>query len=164
MSDSLPDQSEQKPQSRRLSGFASAEYWTPERRAAQKERVARMRQEGRFGGKQPGAGRPRKKTVAEYVAEEAAKKGDVVWRELFQMLQHKSPQIKLGAIDRINKMEQDVQKNMRDDEKEIAKLGSKELYDALLSELSSYGKAIDIPDEDVEELDSEILGEIEEAA
>jgi hypothetical protein len=164
MTDLPPENLEPKPQSRRMSGFASAEYWTPERRQAQRERVKRMHEEGRFGGKQLGAGRPRKKTVAEYVAEEFAKKGELVYRELLSMLQHKSPQVKLGAIDRINKMEADVQKNMRDDEKEIAKLGSKELYDALMNELSAYGATIDIPDEDIEDLDEEILGEIEEAA
>jgi len=139
--------------SRPRSGFASQEYWTPLRRKEKSEWAKRENEKGNFGGKQPGAGRPRKKTVAEYVAEEAAKHGDVVWRELFSMLKHKSPGVKLGAIDRINKMEADVQKNMRDDEKMVASLGGKDLKDALLEELAGFGADITLDDSDVQDAD-----------
>jgi hypothetical protein len=143
---------------RARSGFADPKYWDTlgpkglTRREEKRAWAKKAHEDGRFGGRQPGSGRPRNKTVAEYVAEEAAKKGDVVWRELLSMLQHKSPSVKLGAIDRINKMESDVQKNMRDDEKEIAKLGGKELQDMLLRELTGLGADIDLSDSDVEEI------------
>jgi len=125
------------PPSRRLSGFASQEYWTPERKQAQKELAKKMHDEGRFGGRQPGAGRPRKKTIAETVVEKA--EPEVIARELNAMVKHKAPSVKLGAIDRIKAFEDSYQKNMRDDEKEILKLSGKALDQAFAETLAELG-------------------------
>lgn len=132
---------------------AIQEYWTPERRQAKREEAKRLIAEGKFGGRQPGAGRPRIKTVSEVIAEEAQKDGKKIYRELQQMvLNNKSHGIKLGAIDRILKAEQDVLKNMRDDERDIASLGGKDLQNALFEELVALGADIDLSDEDIEEI------------
>lgn len=154
----------QQPTPRRGSGFAREGFWDePDpkepsltRREAKRLWAKDAHEKGVFGGRQPGAGRPRNKTVAEYVAEEAAKKGDIVWRELYQMLQHKSPSIKLGAIDRIKGFEDSAQKNMRDDEKEIAKLGDEQVRKALLEELVGMGADVELDPSDVEEIEDEI--------
>lgn len=140
---------------RTLSGFASKEHWSPERRRAQSEWAKKAHEEGRFGGKQPGAGRPKNKTVAEVIAEKAQNDGDMIYRELKAMVLNKSASVKLGAIDRILAAEQTVQKNMRDDEKEILKLSGKQLDSAINDALELLGANlpdVDLSPDDYEEL------------
>jgi|ERR1019366_1522138 hypothetical protein len=146
---------------RRLSGFADPRYWDeigPEGLTRREEKsiwAKQMNKDGRLGGRQPGAGRPRKVSVAQVVTEKASEKADQIARELISMAtQHKSPSVKLGAIDRINKFEQDLEKNMRDDEKELRKLSGKSLDAALAEVLAEHGVGYDydLPPEDVEDV------------
>ena len=139
---------------RRLSGFADPSYWTQERREAQRQLAKKLYQEGRLGGKQPGAGRPRKQSVSEVVSEAASKNADLIARELISMVKHPAPSIKLGAIDRIEKLDQNYQKNMRDDEKEILKLSGKSLDDEVSRVLAEHGISYDyeLNPDDVEEV------------
>lgn len=142
--------------SRRLSGFASKEYWTPERREAQKQLARKLYEEGRLGGRQPGAGRPKTKTVSEVVSEKAQDKGEQIARKLLDIaLTNKAPSLNLSAIDRLIAYEQNYQKNMRDDEKEILKLSGKSLDDELARVLSEHGISYDyeLSPDDVEEIE-----------
>lgn len=142
--------------SRRRSGFASPDYWTPERREEKRQWAKQMVAEGRIGGRQPGAGRPRKQSVAEVVAEKSAEKGDKIASKLLDLaLNHKAPSVNLGAIDRLNKYEQDYEKNMRDDEKELRKLSGKSLDEALKDVLAEHGIGYDyeLSPEDIEDDD-----------
>ena len=142
------------PSTRRRSGFASPDYWTDERRKEKSEWAKQMVAEGRIGGARPGAGRPKKnKTVAEVVSETAQQKSDMIARKLMEMVNHKSPSVSLGAIDRIHTMEQAVQKNMRDDEKELLKLSGKSLDQKLQEVLEEHGVSYDydLPTDQVEE-------------
>lgn len=50
-----------------------------EERQRRRERVAQMREQGKFGGRQPGAGRPRKKRVSELIAEQMADEAQVIY-------------------------------------------------------------------------------------
>lgn len=152
---------EEKPLPRRRSGFADPTWWDtigPQgltRREEKSLEAKRMVAEGRIGGARPGAGRPRKnKSVAEVVTEKAQEKANTIARELISMATtHNSPSVKLGAIDRINKFEQDLEKNMRDDEKELRKLSGKSLDQALAEVLAEHGVGYDyeLPTEDIED-------------
>lgn len=148
---------------RRRSGFGDPDWWNTidsETGLTQREKKSieakRMVQEGRIGGARPGAGRPRKnKSVAEVVTEKAQEKADTIARELMSMVTHKSPSVKLGAIDRINKFEQDIEKNMRDDEKELRKLSGPSLDAALkevLEEHTGVSYDVELSPEDVEDV------------
>lgn len=139
------EESEERGHSRRLSGFASPEFWTPERKEEQSLKARKMHEEGRFGGRQPGAGRPKIKTVAQVISEEAQKDGSAIYKKLREMaLQHKNPTFQLGAIDRILAAEQNVQKNMRDDEKEFNKLSGKSLDQKLIEVMEEHNMEADI--------------------
>lgn len=153
---------EDQPKQRARSGFSRPGYWdepnkddpTLTNRQAKSIWAKNAAEEGLIGGARPGAGRPRKnKSVAEIVTENAD--GGTISRELNSMVKHKSPAIQLGAIDRINKFEQDLEKNMRDDEKELRKLTGPALDERLAEVLSEYGVGydIDLPASDVEEVD-----------
>lgn len=158
----FPVESLEQEQPRRRSGFARKGWWDetdPETGLTNREKKSleakRMVQEGRIGGARPGAGRPRKnKPVAEVVTEKAAEKGERIASKLMDLaLNHKSPSVNLGAIDRLNKYEQDYEKNLRDDEKEIRKLSGKALDQALAEVLEEHGVGYDyeLSEEDIEE-------------
>ena len=161
--DLFPENTPEEQPPPRRSGFAAPGFYDTigpnglTRREEKSLAARKMYEEGRFGGRQKGAGRPRKKqSVAEVVTEKASEKADVIARELISMAtQHKSPAIKLGAIDRINKFEQDIEKNMRDDEKELRKLSGSSLDAALQEVLAEHGVGydIDLPPSEVEEID-----------
>jgi hypothetical protein len=149
---------------RRMSGFADKAWWDQpnkddpsitNREAKSlwaKDAVGR----GLIGGARPGAGRPRKnKSVAEVVTEKSSEKAERIAAKLVDLaLNNKSPSINLGAIDRINKFEQDLEKNMRDDEKELHKLSGKSLDQALADVLAEHGIGydIDLPPDQVEDV------------
>lgn len=147
--------------SRRRSGFGDPNWWDTidketglTQREKKKQWATKMVQEGRIGGARPGAGRPRKESVAQVVAEKSAEKGERIASKLLDLaLNHKAPSVNLGAIDRLNKYEQDYEKNMRDDEKELRKLSGKSLDDALKDVLAEHGIEYDydLPPEDVED-------------
>jgi hypothetical protein len=148
--------------SRRRSGFGDPSWWNttgPQgltRREEKSIEAKRMVAEGRIGGARPGAGRPRKnKPVAEIVTEKASEKGERIASKLLDLaLNHKAPSVNLGAIDRLNKYEQDYEKNLRDDEKELRKLSSPDLEKVLKEELSNHlGYDYEIPPEDIEDDD-----------
>jgi hypothetical protein len=165
--DFLPDSIPipEQPKQRARSGFARKEYWDePSKdnpaitnREAKSIWARDAAERGLIGGARPGAGRPRKnKLLAEVVTEKASDKADQIAKELIQMAtQHKSPAIKLGAIDRINKFEQDLEKNMRDDEKELRKLSGPSLDEKLAELLQEHnvGYDYDLPSKDVEEIE-----------
>src|ERR1700722_2396926 len=149
---------------RRRSGFADPSWWDQpnkddpsitNREAKSlwaKDAVGR----GLIGGARPGAGRPRKnKSVAEVVTEKSSEKAERIAAKLVDLaLNNRSPSINLGAIDRINKVEQDLEKNMRDDEKELRKLSGKSLDQALSDVLAEHGIGydIDLPPDQVEDV------------
>jgi hypothetical protein len=146
---------------RRRSGFGDPNWWNtidPETGLTQREKkkqwAAKMVAEGRIGGARPGAGRPRKnKPVAEVVTEKASEKGEKIASKLLDLaLNHKAPSVNLGAIDRLNKYEQDYEKNLRDDEKELRKLSGPELEKVFREEvLEKLGYDYELSPEDVEE-------------
>lgn len=155
----------EKPRQRVGSGFSRPGYWNEPsdddpsitRREAKSLWAKEMVAQGRIGGKRPGAGRPRKnKSLAEVVTEKATENADQIAKELMRMaMQGKSDHIKLGAVDRINKFEQDLEKNMRDDEKELRRLSGSSLEEALKETLEEHGinYDYDLPSEDVEEIE-----------
>lgn len=152
------------------SGFARSGYWDEAdpkepaltRREAKAAWARRAFEEGRFGGKQPGAGRPKIKTVTQVIAEEAQKDGLAIYKELKRMmLQSRSDSVKLGAMDRVFAREDQHQKLMRDDEKEVMKLSGKPLDQALAEVLAEHNIThdIELSDEDIEEVDDKEIGE-----
>lgn len=119
------------------SGFAAPDYWTPERREAQREKAKRMIAEGRFGGKPGQGGRPRIKTATEVVAEKAAEKGEQLAKQLINIaLNNPDPRRQIEAMDRLLGAEQTVEKNKREDERELSKMEGDELNKLLIERIA----------------------------
>lgn len=118
-------------------GFASPDYWTPEKRAEQREKAKRMIAEGRFGGKPGQGGRPRIKSATEVIAEKAAEKGDQLAKRLMDIaLNNPDPRRAIEAMDRLMNAEQTVEKNKREDEKELQKMEGDELNELLMERIA----------------------------
>jgi hypothetical protein len=149
---------------KRLSGFARQGYWDePSKddpnitnREAKSIWARRMAAEGKIGGARPGSGRPRKQSVAEVVADKSSENADKIAKKLLDLaLNHISPSINLQAVDRLNKYEQDYEKNMRDDEKELRKLSGDSLDAALRDVLEEYTGVqydIEVSEKDIEDV------------
>lgn len=160
------DLSPANPPGRRLrSGFGDPKWWDQvdeETGLTNREKKSlwakKQVEEGIIGGARPGAGRPRKnKSLAEVVTETASEKKNAerIAKNLIDMAtKHPAPSVQLGAIDRLNKFEQDLEKNMRDDEKEARKLTGKPLDQALAQVLAEHGVTYDyeVSPEDIEDV------------
>lgn len=174
-----PIEAKERGHSQRLSGFAAPSYWTDERRQKQREWAKNAIQEGRFGGKPGQGGRPRIKSATEVVAEKAAEKGAQMARRLAEIaLHHPDPRRAIEAMDRLMGAEQTVQKNMREDEKELLKMEGDELNKILLERIAELTgqdydaegsaeeitDAIEVPDEEIDRFLEEHGGEYQDAA
>jgi hypothetical protein len=169
-----PLEAQERGHSTRRSGFADPNYWTEERRQKQREWAKKAIQEGRFGGKKGQGGRPRIKTATEIVAEEAQKSGAQIARRLKDIaLNNPDPRRAIEAMDRLLGSEQTVEKNKREDERELMKMEGDELNTVLLERLAELtdqpfdveSTAEEVPDDEIEAYIKEHGGEfIEDAA
>lgn len=164
-------EAEERGHSRRLSGFASADYWTEERRQKQREWAKQAIAEGRFGGRPGQGGRPRIKTATEVIAEKTAEKGDQIAKRLIDIaLNHPDPRRTIEAIDRLTGAEQVVEKNKREDERELMKMEGDELTKVLIERIAELtgteydyeGTAEEISEEDVDRYLEEHRGEFQD--
>lgn len=57
-----------------------------EERQRRSERALALHSEGKFGGPQPGSGRPRKKRAAEIVAEQVSNEGQAIFDKLMEIV------------------------------------------------------------------------------
>lgn len=160
------DEAEQRHSPHR-SGFASPEHWTPERRQKQKEWAKQAIADGRFGGKKGQGGRPRIKSATEVIAEKAAANGDKLAKRLMDIaLTSADPRRTIEAIDRLTAAEQIVEKNKREDERELLNMDGNELNELLMERLTELtGEKFDIEasSEEVSDEDADrFLQELEE--
>jgi hypothetical protein len=94
-----------------------------EERERRRELARKLHKEGKFGGKQEGAGRPKKARAQEAVADRIAQEGETIFLALEEALSSDSPSVKLKAalamLDIENK-EVDHQRKVNQDEFEDA--------------------------------------------
>lgn len=111
--------------------------WTPERREAARERARRLVDEGRLGGKQPGAGRPRKKRASEKVAEEAAANAKQIVSAFSDALDESNlPSVRLNAAQAWLKVEQEETKLQMEEERHVDQLQTNQLIELITKKLS----------------------------
>lgn len=129
----------------RRTGFAAPEYWTEDRKRKQKEWAKRAIAEGRFGGRPGQGGRPRTKSATEVIAEKAAEHGDKLAKRLIDIaLNNPDPRRAIEAMDRLTSSEQTVEKNKREDEKELMNMEGDELNELLFERIAELsGQSFD---------------------
>lgn len=120
--------------------------WTPERREKQREVALRLVEEGRFGGKGRGQGRPRTPRASERVAERVSNEGDAIFDRLMEITRGGKDSNSIAAARTLLDTEEKERKLQIEEEQQIEDMRGndlKELIYSQLKELSENG-AIDL--------------------
>ena len=120
--------------------------WTPERREKQREVARRLVEEGRFGGKGRGQGRPRTPRASERVAERTSSEGDAIFERFMEILRDGKNSDSIAAGRTLLETEEKERKVQIEEEQQIEDMRGndlKELIYSQLKELSEHG-AIDL--------------------
>lgn len=120
----------------------------PELSAKRREMAIKLAKEGKFGGKQPGAGRPRKKRASEIVAEEASRQAADIVSAFKDALSDDNPaKVRLAAAKAWLTVEQDEHKLQMEEERYVDKLQTDQLITLIeekLQRITSAGIAEDV--------------------
>lgn len=89
-----------------------------EERQKRSERALALHEQGRFGGPQPGSGRPRKKRASEIVAEQVSTEGQAIFDRLMTILRDGTDSNSISAASKLLEIEkQETDRLEREDEK-----------------------------------------------
>lgn len=116
---------------------------------------------GKLGGKQPGAGRPRKKRASEIVAEKASQEAQKIAQAFEDALEpHNPASVRLTAAKEWLKVEQEEAKLQMEEEKHVNELQTNQLIDLITTKLQKIHEAGVL--ENI--IDGEIVDVIEEGS
>lgn len=91
---------------------------TDEEREARRQRALALHADGKFGGAQPGSGRPRKKRASEVVAESVAAEGQLIYDTLIEIVRSGTDSNKMSAAKTLMEIEEkEAQRSDREDDK-----------------------------------------------
>lgn len=113
----------------------------------------------KFGGAQPGSGRPRKPRASEHIAKKVGEESEALWTELKALRQDKSSAVRLKAILTLLDVEERERLILVDEERELEKMRKDELVAWVLEtleELRAKGVIPDVIDGEA----SEVAGEL----
>lgn len=133
-------------------------------RLRRSEVAKRLHAEGKFGGPQPGSGRPRKPRASEVVAEKAREHGELIANTYLEVLQSTqvSAQVKLQASrDWLGVEHQEVDLE-RKEERDLESLRKDELIEQLMGFMENSGAIITLPPDAVEEVQALDAGDVAE--
>jgi len=121
--------------------------WSLERREQQREVAKRLVEEGKFGGRGRGQGRPRKKRASETVAELTASEGQDIFDRLMEITRGGKNSESIMAARTLLETEEKERKLQIEEEQNYEDMRGHDLAESimgLLVELSSNG-SIDFP-------------------
>lgn len=121
-------------------------------RQRRRDLAIELHKQGRFGGKQPGSGRPRKKRASEVVAEEVSKQATKISKELFRLLHDDSSTVRLKAASKLLEIEAVEVDRQMEEERHLERLRHDELVAEVVYRLERLNGAgvIDVPGFEVE--------------
>lgn len=121
--------------------------WTPERRELQRQVAKDLVEQGKFGGKGRGQGRPRKKRASEVVAENVANEGQEIFDRLMEITRGGKNMESIAAANSLIAIEEKERKLQLEEEQSYEDMRGHDLAESimnLLVELSTNG-SIDFP-------------------
>ena len=121
--------------------------WSLERREQQREVAKRLVEEGKFGGRGRGQGRPRKKRASEVVAELTASEGQDIFDRLMEITRGGKNSESIAAARTLLETEEKERKLQLEEEQSYEDMRGNDLAESimtLLYELSADG-SIDLP-------------------
>lgn len=122
---------------------AKREYNISEEDRIRRSELARkLNRDGKFGGKQRGAGRPKKQRAQETVAEKIGKEGDSIFTALKSALNSESPSIKLkAALAMLDIETKEEQLQMQEEQRMYDNLSKEKLLELVQQRLIQLGKS-----------------------
>lgn len=130
---------------------------TPEQKRERSERAKRLVKEGKFGGPQPGAGRPRKKRASEIVAEKARDRAGEIVEAFEDLIENGPPAVRLQAAKDWLLIEQKEAELALKEERFGEDMSEDELRELVINRLAKINAA-----KEVEKLEGSITVEAEE--
>lgn len=115
---------------------------TDEEREARRQRALALHAEGKFGGAQPGSGRPRKKRAAEVIAEQASQEGQAFFDRLMEIVREGTHSNSISAIRELVAIEDREASRMDREDEKIDDLHRDQLLELVftqIKELSDRG-------------------------
>jgi len=109
--------------------------WTPERREQQREVAKRLVEEGKFGGKGRGQGRPRKPRASEKVAELTANEGQDIFDRLMEITRHGKNGESIAAARTLLETEEKERKLQIEEETLIEDMTTNDLLEVVWTQL-----------------------------
>lgn len=108
-----------------------------EERRRRSELAKQLHQKGKFGGKQPGSGRPRKKRASEIVAEQARAEADEIIQVFRDSIRSDNPaSVRLNAAKEWLKIEQSEADLQLKEERQLDGLTTGQLVEMIMGRLS----------------------------
>lgn len=139
-----------------------------EERRRRSELAKRLHSQGKFGGAQPGSGRPRKKRASEIVADEAARMADKMIQAFDDALDKKNPaSVRVQAAKELLKIERDEAELQLKEEQALEGMTTRQLIELItnrMGKIKELGPAdlIDVLDLEAEELDEDEEDDVDE--
>lgn len=118
--------------------------WSLERREQQREVAKRLVEEGKFGGKGRGQGRPRKKRASEVIAEQVSSEGQEIFDRLMEITRGGKNMESIAAANSLIAIEEKERKLQLEEEQGYEHMRGNDLAELLwtqLLELSENGTA-----------------------
>lgn len=118
--------------------------WSLERREQQREVAKRLVEEGKFGGKGRGQGRPRKKRASEVIAEQVSTEGQEIFDRLMEITRGGKNMESIAAANSLIAIEEKERKLQMEEEQSYEHMRGNDLAELLwnqLKELSENGTA-----------------------
>jgi hypothetical protein len=122
----------------------SSTGWTLERREKQREVAKRLVEEGKFGGKGRGQGRPRNIRASEVIAERASKEGEAIFERLMEITRGGKNSDSIAAARTLLETEEKERKLQIEDEKNIEDMHRNDLLSLVWDQLQELGGGNDL--------------------
>lgn len=113
--------------------------WTPERREKQREIAKQLVEEGRFGGRGRGQGRPRKPRASEKVAELTANEGQDIFDRLMEITRHGKNSESIAAARTLLETEDKERKIQLEEELVVEDMNRNDLLEMVWKQLQALG-------------------------
>jgi hypothetical protein len=113
--------------------------WSLERREKQREVAKRLVEEGKFGGKGRGQGRPRNKRASEVVAEKTSAEGEAIFDRMMEIVRGGKNQESIAAARTLLETEEKERKLQLEEEANIEDMHRNDLLALVGSLLQDTG-------------------------
>lgn len=114
------------------------------------ERAKALHAEGKFGGPQPGSGRPRKKRASEVIAEQVADEAQTFYDRLMTIARHGNDTNALASIRDLLKIEEAEQIRKDRDKERVEDMARDELLILVAGKIQELAESGAIPTEFIE--------------